>query len=80
MDTGNWLTLLGAILSAGVTYGIVATRLAGLTADMRDLKRSREDQGKRMEGLKVEITKLQERIKHRRTLPGTGGGPGEGKG
>lgn len=78
MSTGNWLTLLGAIMSAGVTYGIVATKLAGLTADIRDLKRSREDQGKRLEGLKVDITKLQERIKIRRsTHPGLA--PPEGK-
>lgn len=75
MDTGNWLTILGAILSAGVTYGIVATRLAGIVADVRDLKRSREDQGKRLEGLKVDITKLQERIKIRRSTSPGGVGP-----
>jgi hypothetical protein len=75
MDTGNWLTILGAILSAGVTYGIVATKLAGIVADIRELKRSREDQGKRLGELKVDITKLQERIKLRRNTQGGVGPP-----
>jgi hypothetical protein len=73
VDTGNWLTLLGAVGSAGITFGVMSTKLAAMAKDLQSLReefnRSRERAGERMEALGKDLAKLQERSRHRPTAP-----------
>jgi hypothetical protein len=69
MDTGNWITLLGAVGSAGITYGVLSNKVGNLQTELRELKaewnRSRERTGERLEAIGKDITKLAERSRHR---------------
>lgn len=69
MDTFNWLTLLGAVASAGVTYGVLSNQVGNLSTDLKSLReewnRSRERTGERIEALVKDVAKLQERSRHR---------------
>ena len=75
MDTGNWLTIIAAIGSAGVTYGVMANKLGNALTELKEFKaevnRSRERTGERLEEVGKQLTRLEERVKVRRlTSPG----------
>lgn len=76
MDTGTWISLIGAAVSAGVTYGILSNQVGNLKTAHKDLKeewnRSRERTGERLEALGKEVATLKERLRHRPVTRGMG--------
>lgn len=87
MSTSNWLTIIGAIASAALTYGVMSTKVAGLVGDVKDLtaklekfevewraewSRAREATGKRIDDLGKDVAQLQVQIKLRRRTTGVG--------
>jgi hypothetical protein len=65
VTTANWLTILAAVISAAVTWGMLQRTVAALEKTVSELKhefnRSRESVGQRLEELGRQVTALRTR-------------------